>query len=143
MAYNRTQVRDLLNSSEFELFELSLAENVKSVPHGRLRAKVTRARALRDKYRDLCRRQKLATRARTGMKTANRRTEVKAVVLAETLNRFEKRMQHLDEAQAREVAKALAAAERSRTIEKNGTRTAKATVRSRTGSAHGRRRTRA
>jgi len=106
MAHNRHHVRSLLNTSEFELFELSLTANVRSLSYKQLNAKISRTRALRDKYRDLFRRQRLVTRTRTGTKTgmsggANQRTEVKAVVMDEILGRLEKRVHQLDAAKER------------------------------------------
>lgn len=119
MAYNRTQVRSLLNASELALFEASLAGPVKELTTAQLRAKVSRTRALRDKYQDLLRRQKLATRQRTGSKSgagvtadANKRTEQKMVALAEVLARFEKRLEQNEATQARAAEKTAAAAER-------------------------------
>lgn len=117
MAYNRTQVRDLLNASERDLFEASLADHVRTLTGAQVRGKIARTRALRDKYRDLLRRQKIATRGRTGSKlglggVANQRTEQKAAVLAEVLQRFEKRAQQLDAAQVRAAEKTAAAAAR-------------------------------
>ena len=117
MAYNRTQVHALLNATERDLFEASLAAYVKALTATQLRGKINRTRALRDKYRDLLRRQKLATRGRTGNKmgvsgAANQRTEQKAVVLAEVLQRYEKRALQLDAAQARAAEKTAAAAAR-------------------------------
>lgn len=128
MAYNRNQVRSLLNAAERELFEASRAAPVKTLTQARLRAKIGHTRALRDKYRDLLRRQKVATRGRTGSKTgisgvANERTEQKAVVFAEMLQRFEDRAQQLDAAQARATEKTAAAAERlARMNERNAAR---------------------
>ncbi|MEO7008207.1 MAG: hypothetical protein ABI156_03565 [Caldimonas sp.] len=117
MAYNRTQVRNLLSAAESDLFEASLAGNLKSLTGARLRSKIGRARALRDKYQDLLRRQKIATRGRTGSKlgdtgVANQRTEQKMAVLAEVLLRFEKRALQLEAAQVRATQKTSAAAAR-------------------------------
>lgn len=94
MPYNRVQVRAFLSSSEIELFESSLDASRKGLSKAELRRRLKRARTLRDKSRDLLRRQKLATRARTGSKVgvsgqANERTAQKAAALAEALNRFE------------------------------------------------------
>lgn len=117
MAYNRTQVHHLLSAAEFELFEASLAASLKTLTGVRLRSKIGRARAMRDKYRDLLRRQKIATRGRTGSKlgntgVANQRTEQKMAVLVEVLRRFEKRVLQLDAAQVRATRKTAAAAAR-------------------------------
>ena len=63
MAYTLTQARTLLSANELALFDASRAQPIKALTPARLRGKVTRARALRDKYRDLYRRQTVSTRA--------------------------------------------------------------------------------
>ena len=93
MPYNRVQVRAFLTKAEIDLFESSLSESCRSLGQTALNGRMRRARTLRDKYRDLLRRQKLATRARTGSKIgtsgrANERTDQKARALDETLTRF-------------------------------------------------------
>lgn len=93
MPYNRVQVRAFLTQAEIELFESSLSESSRSLGQAALNGGIKRARTLRDKYRDLLHRQKLATRARTGSKIgtsgrANERTEQKARALDETLTRL-------------------------------------------------------
>ena len=94
MAYTLRQVLPLLTKQELELFEASRAAAVKELTARQLTAKITRARALRDKYRDTYRRQTVATqtgpgRARKQMGGENSRTEVKAEVMAEVLQRLE------------------------------------------------------
>lgn len=94
MAYTLRQVLPLLTKQELELFEASRAAAVKELSARQLTAKITRARALRDKYRDTYRRQTVATqtgpgRARKQMGGENSRTEVKAEVMAEVLQRLE------------------------------------------------------
>jgi hypothetical protein len=122
MAYNRVQARALCTAAEYQLFEASLADHIKSFDATRLRQKIRRARTLRDKYRDLVRRQRLALRKRTGTKkgtgvAANQRTESKARLFAEALDRFERRAADLERAakakalaEARAKARAAAAA---------------------------------
>lgn len=126
MAYNRTQVRELLDAGELELFEASLADRIKTLTAAQLRAHIVRARAARDQYRDLLRRQKIATRSRAGSKlgitgvggVANRRTAQKAQVFAEVLLRFEKRARQLDTAQARAAGQTAAAAARLERVQR-------------------------
>ena len=94
MAYTLRQVLPLLTKPELEWFEASRAAAVKELTARQLTAKITRARALRDKYRDTYRRQTVATqtgpgRARKQMGGENSRTEVKAEVMAEVLQRLE------------------------------------------------------
>ena len=50
MAYTLRQVLPLLTKQELELFEASRAAAVKELSARQLTAKITRARALRDKY---------------------------------------------------------------------------------------------
>jgi hypothetical protein len=100
MAYNRNQARALCNDAEYRLFEASLAENIGGHGPATLRSNVNRARRLRDKYRDLHQRQRLATRERTGTKKGNApernaRTEQKARLFDEVLGRFARRSEKL------------------------------------------------
>ena len=94
MTYSLRQVQPLLTKPELELFQASRAGAIKELNPRQLAAKLTRARALRDKYRDTYRRQTVATqtgpgRARKQMGGENSRTEVKAEVMAEVLQRLE------------------------------------------------------
>ena len=111
MAYTLTQARVLLTAAELAIFDQSRAGPIKELTAARLRTKVTRARALRDKYRDLYRRQTVATRKTAAGKRAaaggdNERTAKKATVFEEVLARFEERLAHLE---AKETAKPAAA----------------------------------
>lgn len=103
MAYTLTQARKVLTAAELELFDQSRAQPIRALTEARLRAKVSRARTLRDKYRDLYRRQAVAARTAKGGRGAagadNERTQRKAEILHEVLGRFEMRLQSL---QARE-----------------------------------------
>jgi hypothetical protein len=111
MAYNRVQARRLLSASEMDMFESSLAERASSLAPERVRVMIRRSRTLRDKYADLLRRQRLATRTRTGTKSgagggANERTAQKAQLFAEVLQRFEARLSRLEAAEADTARKA-------------------------------------
>lgn len=111
MAYTLTQARTLLSTTELALFDASRAQPIKALTPARLRGKVTRARALRDKYRDLYRRQTVGTRAapasrRSAVGGDNARTQHKAVLFAEVLARFEERLQRLEADAAKAQAKA-------------------------------------
>jgi hypothetical protein len=106
MAFNRIQARPLCTNAEYTLFTSSLAGGVTELTPAQLRSKIERTRKLRDKYRDLFKRQRLANRARTGTRMGerpdtNERTRDKATLFDETLGRFEAR-----------AAKLAAAAER-------------------------------
>lgn len=108
MTINRRQARPLMTAAEYEFFETSFGDALKALTPARIAGKVRRARTLRDKYTDLLRRQKIATRGRTGSKSgangdANARTERKAQAFGEALERFEARGSQLEAAQAREA----------------------------------------
>lgn len=101
MAYTLTQARGLLTAAELAIFDQSRAGPIKALTAARLRGKVERARALRDKYRDLYRRQTVATRSAPASRRAaaggdNERTQNKATVFTEVLERFETRLAQLD-----------------------------------------------
>jgi hypothetical protein len=98
------QAGKLLNESEFALFAASRAHVLRTLTSARLLAKIQRTRALRDKYRELPKRQQLVTRARTGSKAATRgadRTNQKAQLLTQVLQRFENRLAQIKAAEAR------------------------------------------
>lgn len=111
MAYTITQARPLLNAAELELFDQSRAEPIKSLTLARLRGKATKARTLRDKYRDLFRRQTVSVRSaptnkgRSPVGADNERTQRKADILQEVLGRFEARVQQLEAGEQRDAAK--------------------------------------
>ena len=112
MATTITQARPLLTAAELELFDQSRAEPIKALTLARLRGKVTRTRTLRDKYRDLFRRQTVAVRSAPGTKSRspvgadNERTQRKADILQEVLTRFEARVAQLEARDTREAAAA-------------------------------------
>jgi len=111
MAYNRRHARGLLSASELPLFESSVGEALTGWNAAQLRQKIKRACDLRDKYRDLLRRQKLATRERTGTKSGvqgndNARTEQKVKLFEEVQQRLEGRQVKLAAAEARKASQA-------------------------------------
>lgn len=117
MTYSLRQVQRLLTKPELELFQASRAGAIKELNPRQLAAKLTRARALRDKYRDTYRRQTVATRTgpakdRKQMGGDNNRTEVKAEIMQEVLTRFEaqhaKAQAKLDKQAARKTKTARA-----------------------------------
>jgi hypothetical protein len=96
MAYNRSHARALCTENEYKLFTASLADEITSLTPAQLRSKIERARKLRDKNRDLFKRQRLSNRERTGTKKGDRpdsnaRTGDKAKLFSEALVRFENR----------------------------------------------------
>jgi single-stranded DNA-binding protein len=101
MAYNRAQALKICTAAEMEVFLSSLSDAIGTLTHAQLRSRIARARTLRDKNTDLFRRQASATRATTGTKRgasgdANRRTEQKAQIFAETLTRLEARQSAIE-----------------------------------------------
>jgi hypothetical protein len=96
MPNERATARKLLSSAEFELFEASRRDGICVLSAAELKRKVERTRRLRDKYRDLYKRQRLAIRDLTGTKrgnsgAANARTKEKAAIFQELLTRFQVR----------------------------------------------------
>jgi hypothetical protein len=114
MAYNRNHARRLLTADELELFLASLPDKVDALDQAGLRTAIGRARKLRDKYRDLHRRQATASRGRTGARGKaageNQRTEQKATIFVETLSRFEARLERLERDEQRAARQATLAA---------------------------------
>ena len=108
MAFNRNHARPLCSDAEYQLFTASLADEIGALTPAQLRSKIQRARKLRDKYRDLEKRQRLANRSRTGTKKGNRpdtnaRTADKAKLFGEALARFEAKAAKLAAAAEREA----------------------------------------
>ena len=135
MATTLVQARKFLTAAELELFAASRGQALSGLVPRQLRGKLKRARTLRDKYRDLLRRQKLATRERAGTKlgrtgTANARTAQKAALFGELLEIFTRRLAQVEAAQARAELKAAAARARQRAPATRRTRTATSPVRS-------------
>lgn len=94
MPFTRAQATALLNKAEMGLFDDSRANALKKLDATGLARRIERARASRDRARDLLKRQKLAARARTGSKSgasgeAAQRSARKAELLAELLSRFQ------------------------------------------------------
>lgn len=118
MATNKTQAAKLLSTAEMAVYSASVAPAIKELTASRLTGKIQRARTLRDKFRDLLKRQKVATRSRTGSKVgtsgnANERTAMKADVFDEVLQRFTARLEQLQAVAAREAARLAAAVARA------------------------------
>lgn len=100
MAYTLTQARPLLTTAELELFSQSRTEPVKRLTPADLAGAIKRTRTLRDKARDLYRRQTISVRTDTPATTTgedNARTQHKADILQEVLERYEARAALLQE----------------------------------------------
>jgi len=109
MPYTRETAARLLTASELGLFDAARRDRIAAHGARQLRGKITRARRLRDKYRDLYQRQRRASGMRTGDKAGrareeNERTHRKSELFAEVLVRFETRLGKLQAAQARAEA---------------------------------------
>lgn len=91
MTYTIAQAKPLLTQAELELFEASYRQNLSRLGGAELNGLIKRTRDLRDKYRDLYRRQTADTRSsgvgHTGEE--NSRTREKAELMAEALQRLE------------------------------------------------------
>lgn len=113
MAFNRNHARPLCSDAEYKLFTASLGDEIGALTPAQLRSKIQRARRLRDKYRDLYKRQRLANRARTGTKKGARpetnvRTSDKAQLFGEALSRFQGRADKLAATAEREARRKAA-----------------------------------
>lgn len=97
MADDPRRARELSSRSELQLISASYADAIGRLSKRDLKSKIARARRLRDKQRDLYRRQRLASRERTGTKHgAAARTRQKARLFEEALSRFTRRLQTLE-----------------------------------------------
>ncbi len=102
MPLTRKQAQQLLTKAEFEFASQSWSPAILAHSPARLRQKISRARRLRDKYRDEARRQAAeakGSRTPRGRRAAqtNRNTELKAKIFDEALNRFQQRLAVLEE----------------------------------------------
>jgi hypothetical protein len=100
MPNDRATARKLLTRAEFELFEASRRDGICTLGAAELKRKVERTRRLRDKHRDLYKRQRLAMRDLTGTKrgnsgAANARTKEKAAIFEDLLARFQARYERV------------------------------------------------
>jgi len=109
MPVTQRQAQQLLTKAEFEFASQSWSPAVRAHSPARLRQKVSRARRLRDKYRDEARRQAgeaKGGRAPRGRRAAqgNQNTELKAKIFDQALERFQKRLAELEEAPEKTAA---------------------------------------
>jgi hypothetical protein len=96
MTISLNNARRLCTKPEFELVEASKIVNMKQLTPARLQQKVGRARRLRDKYRDLAKRQRLEARGKQAPRKSrpsqgHENTDRKAQLFQEVLERFETR----------------------------------------------------
>jgi hypothetical protein len=137
MAITRSKASQLLNQKEMALYDESRINGLRQLDSKALATRVTRARAARDRARDLVQRQKLASRSRTGNKRGssgadNQRSKDKAGLMADILSRFETRLREVQREEARAAKAAKSAGTRTvakksegRAGEKTASKTAK------------------
>lgn len=125
--YTLRQVRPLLTSDELSLFQDSRRQSIGQLSVQQLRKAITRTRDLRDKYRDLYRRQTVETRssrtsegktARAHQGGENARTRLKSDVLADVLERFQLRLDKVTDAAGKAMGKKGKAASASPAVSK-------------------------
>lgn len=100
MTYTLDQVKPLLTKPELELFQKATPEVMTAMNLRQVNQKITRVRALRDKYRDLYQRQTADTLRQPAAKRShtggdNQRTQSKAEVMQQVLQQFEARRDQL------------------------------------------------
>jgi hypothetical protein len=105
MPISRVTAMRLCTKPEFELVQASFPASLKHLTPGRLRQKVDRSRKLRDKYRDLARRQRLEARGKRAPQRSrpaqgHENTVRKAELFQEVLDRFEARLSSMHGAPA-------------------------------------------
>lgn len=107
MPITTREARQLSTTAEWTLVESSLPAFIKALSPARLKAKIARARKLRDKYVGLAKRQhRKAQPARRGTpgEALNARTARKMELFAQVLARFEERLARLASAERKAPA---------------------------------------
>jgi hypothetical protein len=108
------QARQLCTVNEFDLFRQSQPPLLRKLTPAQLRAKVSRSRKLRDKYRDLAHRQRREARGKqqprgTRASQGNERTIQKVDLFSQMMGRFEDRLKALETAAKKESKKSSTA----------------------------------
>ena len=128
MTVSVQQARKVCNSMELSLVVDSTSKEIKNFDVKQLKSKVARARALRDKWRGQS--EKLVrvakTKSQAKLNSDNARTELKAQLFSETLDRFSKRLELLE---AKESTHAIATAKKTTPTAKAQHRARRADVR--------------
>lgn len=123
MAYNRHHARSLCTAAEFQLFTASLSDTIRGLSPAQLKGKLDRARRLRDKYRDLHKRQRLEARARTGTKKGSaERTRKKVQLFDEATKRFNEQIRLKAAAEKRAAALAKKQQQKKKAVKKPAAR---------------------
>lgn len=94
MPFTRAKAEALLNRTEMGLYDDSRINSLRKLSASQISQRIERGRRARDRARDLVKRQKLASRERTGAKRgtsglANERSKQKAELMADILKRFD------------------------------------------------------
>jgi hypothetical protein len=111
MKVSLQQARKICNSTELALVVDSTPKTIKSFDAKQLKSKVSRARALRDKWRDQAEKLARVTKKESQAKldSDNARTELKSQLFSETLDRLSKRLEMLE---AKESTQAISTAKK-------------------------------
>jgi hypothetical protein len=126
MPISMAQARRLCSQRELELVDASSPRNIRELSPARLKQKVTRARALRDKYRDLAKRQRLEARGKKRPQSrrpaqGNENTVRKAELFDEVLERFQSRVETVgDDGAGKQRTAKKRAAEQSTATKRGG-----------------------
>jgi hypothetical protein len=98
MTVSLQQARKICNSTELALVVDSTPKQIKSFDAKQLKSKVTRARALRDKWRGQAEKLVRVTKkdSQAKLDSDNARTELKSQLFSETLDRLSKRLETLE-----------------------------------------------
>lgn len=110
MTITKPSARKLATQAEWTLLETSYAPLLKDITLGRLKQKITRARKLQDKYRDLARQQRGEARGKRRAKSTrpvagNENTVNKQLLFTEALERFQGQLTKLESKAAKELAR--------------------------------------
>lgn len=103
MTITRPEAREVTTADEQELVEESFQPAVRAFDSKALKQRIIRARRMRDKYVDLSKQQGIVSKRKgRGGEGENARSGLKARLFAETLQRLEKRLEMVAEAEATE-----------------------------------------
>ncbi len=116
MTISVAEAKKICTPAELELVQMSTTRNIGSLDAKQLKAKIRRARTLRDKWRDQAADQTRQTKVDQPehINRANARSEAKAQLFAETLARFESRLAKVDPSSRNETAAAGTPAKEAR-----------------------------
>jgi hypothetical protein len=118
MTLSRSSAARLCTAQELELVEASHPSRAKQLSPARLRQKVSRSRKLRDKYRDLAKRQRLEARGKRDPRSArpargHENTDRKVRLFQETIERFETALKYASKREAQATGERKPAAKKA------------------------------